>query len=119
MFCRAPIALAALCVLPCSSALTFNIDFGKTTWGTNYGNVEIVDDYNYQRFLNSDPFFNYQAGSQIQVNKASAYQLAITGPHVIIQCANLATRYEFILDISLASLFDTLCSKCKLRHGDN
>jgi hypothetical protein len=79
------------CVLNCSSQLTYNVDFGKSTFGTNTGNVEIVDDENYEEFLAGSPFFHYQEGSMTGVQIASAHAIDIRGPIVIIQCQNVAT----------------------------
>ena len=60
--------------------------------GQNTGNVEIVDDWNYKLFTNGSPYFHYQGGSHTGVNIASAYQINVEGPIVIIQCQNVATR---------------------------
>jgi hypothetical protein len=80
------------CILNCSTTLTYDINFGKNSFGVpNTGNVEIVTVDNYNRFLNNDPAFQYQNGSQVSKNVAKYGPVKIDGPIVIVQCQNAAT----------------------------
>jgi hypothetical protein len=80
------------CTINCSTTLSYNVNFGKNSFGVpNTGNVEIVSLDNYNRFLNNDPAFHYQTGSQISKNIAKYGPVKIDGPIVIVQCQNSAT----------------------------